>query len=255
MKKKYLLLLIIVCFGIVDKVSAQCCGGGGGGCGELFEGGGLYFGYSTSKLAEPISDIEDAMDVFNLAHSKYTIPYSFNQKGRGLNFGVYYYLDRDRRAFINLGYTNKHYISKAEGDSLGYLSQHLLRSRIGTFDMGFSYLPAKFLKAGLEFNAGRFGAFKKSGPKENIKDAAYENFYSDQGFLFGITPSLSLRLKLGFFSFYITPYYQWTPGVITHYDSNADGIIDEFDKRYSNKLSNYGINFSMYLFIGGINER
>lgn len=254
MKKIFFCLALLILVSIQFDSRAQCCGNSGS-CGELFDGGGMYLGYSTSKLANPISDVEDAMDVFNLAHSKYTTPYSFNKNGRGLSLGVYYYMDRDRRAFVNLGYTNKHYISKAEGDSLGYFSQHLLRSRQGTFDLGFSYLPAKFLKAGLEFNAGRFGVFKKSGPKENIKDAVYENYYSDQGFLFGITPSVSLRLKLGFFSFYITPYYQWTPKVITHFDSNGDDIIDETDKRYANNLSNYGINFSMYLFIGGINEK
>ena len=32
-------------------------------------------------------------------------------------------------------------------------------------------------------------------------------------------------------------------------------LFDEYDKRYSNNLSNYGVNFSMYLFIGGLAER
>lgn len=253
--RNVIVTLLVGLFASVHLVSnAQCCGNSGG-CGDLFKDGGMYIGYSTSRLTEPVSDIEDAMTVFNTIHSNYTSPYTFNQNGRGLHAGVYYYLDDSRRSFLNMGYTNKHYISKAEGDSAGYEMQHLLKCRQGTLDLGLSYLPAKFLRVGLEFNAGMFGAYKRSGPKENIKDAKYEKYYSDQGFLFGVTPSVSLRIKLGFVSFYITPYYQWTPGVITHFDSNNDGTIDENDKRYSNNLSNYGVNFSMYLFIGGFAER
>ncbi len=252
--KKYILLIGVISFFSIQNINAQCCGNNGG-CADFFEGGGMYFGYSTSKLSNSSKDISENMELFNSSNPNYYKPYTFNKNGRGLNIGVYYYLDNDRRSFINLGYTNKHYLSNAEGDSAGIIMQRVIKFRQETFDVGYSYLPAKFLKAGLELNAGHFGVFRKSGPKEGIKDANYQKYYTDQGFLFGVTPSLSLRLKLGFFSFYITPYYQWTPSAITHFDSNADGIIDQYDKRYSNNLSNYGVNFSMYLFIGGINEK
>lgn len=254
MKKIFftLLMLSFICF---QKVSnAQCCGNSGGRE-DMFRNGGMYFGYSTSKLTEASSDIEDNMALFNSLHPEYYKPYTFNKSGRGLHAGLYYYMDKKRRSFVNLGLTTKRYISEAEGDSSGYVVQRNLKCRQETFDLGFAYLPAKFLRVGLELNTGIYGVFKKSAVKENIKEAKYGKYYFDNGFLFGVTPSLSLRIKAGFASFYITPYYQWTPKVVTHYDVNSDGTIDQNDKRYENNLSNYGINFSMYLFVGGFGEK